>query len=377
MSRSLTTILATLWLLLLGLLSHGAFAAEVQFRSECHVDGGLVLLADVAEIFDANPEEVKRLSRIDLFPAPPMHEKRVVRVREIQDLLHLRGENSSLHHFSGASQVTVLGVAETTVRTAKTVSLEPIQQINSRVRTAIQEYLTQSTGEKKEWIVAFELTPEQAQSLAPAGLNLLVEGGQSPWTGLQALSISGRTQPGVTRVPLGVQVTLPPTVVVALQALPRGATIKASDLKLQVGKAGEGKVRIYTTIDEVVGKETTQNIVEGQILDDHVLRRPLLVQRTDLVTVYARTSGLRVRTTVRALEAGGEGDLVKVETLTDRKTYFARVCGPQELEVFAHAPTVAGEAPPERNHARVQPSSYVRRGPSPPLPAESTLHTTK
>jgi len=117
--------------------------------------------------------------------------------------------------------------------------------------------------------------------------------------------------------------------------------------------------------------------VEGQILDDHVLRRPLLVQRTDLVTVYARTSGLRVRTTVRALEAGGEGDLVKVETLTDRKTYFARVCGPQELEVFAHAPTVAGEAPPERNHARVQPSSYVRRGPSPPLPAESTLHTTK
>ena len=252
-----------------------------------------------------------------------------------------------------------------------------MQQITSRVHTAIQEYLAESTGSKTERTIKFDLTSEQAQALAAADAMLQIDGGESPWTGLQALTLSCRSRDGVTRIPLGVQVMQAPTVVVAIQGLPRGAILQASDVRLQVGQPAEGSVRVYRTLEEVVGKEATRALVEGQILDDQSIRRPILVQRSDMVTVYARTAGLRVRTTARALEAGGEGDLVRVETLADRKPYFARVSGPQEVEVYAHASATPSEPALSSSEARVQQSSYPQRKPPAPLPPESVPSTTK
>jgi flagella basal body P-ring formation protein FlgA len=55
------------------------------------------------------------------------------------------------------------------------------------------------------------------------------------------------------------------------------------------------------------------------------------------VTVYAKAAGIRIHTTARAKEEGAMGDLVAVESVADRKTFTARVCGPRETEVFAQA----------------------------------------
>jgi len=54
-----------------------------------------------------------------------------------------------------------------------------------------------------------------------------------------------------------------------------------------------------------------------------------------VVTVYAQSAGIRVRTTARARDDGGLGDLVTMETMQDRKPYQARVCGMRETEVLA------------------------------------------
>src|SRR6185295_13221205 len=129
---------------------------------------------------------------------------------------------------------------------------------------------------------------------------------------------------------------LPPNVVVTTQALARGAIIRRGDVQLQPGQPAEGSVRVYQSLEDVLGKETTQVITVGQILDDSLVQHPLLVRRGDIVTVYARSAGIQVRTTARAREEGAHGELVTVESLADRKTFFARVSGPQEVDVFAH-----------------------------------------
>ncbi len=67
------------------------------------------------------------------------------------------------------------------------------------------------------------------------------------------------------------------------------------------------------------------------------LRPPLWVHRGDVVTVYANTAGIRIRTTARARDDGSQGELVAVESLLDRSTYYARVSGIREVEVFARA----------------------------------------
>ena len=50
---------------------------------------------------------------------------------------------------------------------------------------------------------------------------------------------------------------------------------------------------------------------------------------------------MQVRTTARAREDGSQGDLITVESLTERKPFFARVCGPQEVEVLPDSVRVA------------------------------------
>ena len=56
------------------------------------------------------------------------------------------------------------------------------------------------------------------------------------------------------------------------------------------------------------------------------------------MTVYARSPGIRVRTVGRVRDNGSLGDLVAVESLLDRRTYFARVSNVREVEVYARAP---------------------------------------
>lgn len=96
----IAVLLGTLSLMHPALGNDTAAAAEIHLRGECRTDGVLVLLADVAEIYSTNPDEVKALGRIDLIPAPADGQKRYLRLREIEDLLVLRGLNMREHRFS-------------------------------------------------------------------------------------------------------------------------------------------------------------------------------------------------------------------------------------------------------------------------------------
>ena len=71
------------------------------------------------------------------------------------------------------------------------------------------------------------------------------------------------------------------------------------------------------------------------------MRQPLLVRKGEVVTVYVRASGVQVRTTARSRDNGSHGELINVESLENRKTYFARVTGIQEAEVYARGESAA------------------------------------
>ena len=84
-------------------------AAELQLLAQCQVHAGVVRLGDVAEIYGADPRQADALRAIELFPSPPPGRPRFLPVREVQDLLLLRGIILTEHHFSGSSQVTING----------------------------------------------------------------------------------------------------------------------------------------------------------------------------------------------------------------------------------------------------------------------------
>jgi flagella basal body P-ring formation protein FlgA len=205
------------------------------------------------------------------------------------------------------------------------------------VSEAVVHCLQQATASAEKWSVAIQLDDAQARLVTKALGDVSARGGAPPWAGRQVFEVTAGSGAKAQRFTVQASVTLPLSVVVTTHSLPRGAVIGPADVQMQPGPPGESGGDCFHAVEEVLGSETTQSIGEGEVLQKRVTRAPLLVHRGEVVTVYARTGGIFVRTTARVREDGSLGDLVSVESLADRKAFLARVCGIRELEVFARA----------------------------------------
>lgn len=330
-ARTLAGLLALLW-------ATTAQAAEIQLRPDCRARGPVVTLGDVAQVASADAQEAARLNAIELFPSPPSGRQRFVRVREIQDLLMVRGIGLSQHRFSGSSVVAIQAASEA-VRPTEQRSLSPtaVKSAERVASDAIVRYLREQEGKTETWIVETQLGSAAARAIGVGANRIFVRGGAAPWLGTQRFEITVETSDQPQSFLVEARVSKPAMVVVTARSVARGATLRPDDLALRHAATGEDAPNGFHAIGEVVGMETTRALGEGHMLDRETLRAPLAVRRGEMVTVYARSAGLRVRTTARTRDDGSIGDLVAVESLADRKTFTARVCGIQEVEVFARA----------------------------------------
>ena len=327
--------------LLLAFVAVGAartgLAAEFKLHDEARVTKGTVLFGDLADIYGAEPEEARKLAALELIPAPPPGYRTRLTLREVQDFLNLRGVNLSQHQFSGAGEVSIL-------RMPDAVQSKPLhhhagkaaaQQAQRFASEAIVRYLHAQVSDDP-WEVEVTLD-DDAIALVGGTAPAAVSGGESPWVGRQTFVLTVEGPNGPTRVQAVSQVTLPAAVVVAVHQVPRGSVVRACDVRLQHLDAGKVATAGFQTVDQVVGKEAQRNLTPGQTLDPASVRAPLLVHNGEVVTCYGRNAGIVVRLPARARENGGQGDLITVESLMDRRAILARVCGLQEVEVFGGA----------------------------------------
>ncbi len=130
--------------------------------------------------------------------------------------------------------------------------------------------------------------------------------------------------------------------VVAARPLARGDLVHQSDVKLASFPARSVRPDAAEALGEVIGRELTRPIASGQPLQRATLQSPRLVRRNEVVTLLVRAHGIQVRTSAKAQEDGGLDDLIRLESLLDRNTFFtARVTAYKEAEILAGAPRVA------------------------------------
>ena len=309
-------------------------AAELQLRSECRVRGAVVTLGDVAEIFTQDAAERARLAAIELFPAPAGGQ-RFLRLREIQDLLLMRGVNLAEQRFSGAAQTAVLSGGPAATADARPLPAAAVKTAERQAADAIAGYLRQQVSGSESWHTEVTLDPRQARLVASAGGAINVRGGAAPWTGAQHFQLAVTTADGTVEIAVDARVAMPRAVVVATRAIARGTAIGPTDVELQQAEPGQAPDNAIHSLEELAGKEASQTIAAGKVLERGMVHAPLAVRRGEIVTVYARASGIRVKTIARARDEGSVGDLIAVESLQDRKPYYARVCDVQEVEVYA------------------------------------------
>ena len=323
-----------LMMIVLALASAESGAAELRLRQQCTAHGSVVTLGDIAEIYSADADQAGKLAALELFPAPPASQQRVLGVREVQDLLALHGISLADHRFSGSSQI-VLTAASEPAHVDQPLTVSASKRAHRRVQEAILQYLQTKTASAEPRYLQFDVPAALARAAANPVQPISVSGGIAPWTGSQRFEIKVDTSEGSGPFTLDVQVAVPSAVVAAVHSLSRGAVIRESDLALVRDAPRDDESGVFHSIEEVAGKQTTRGVPDGKIIAADDLQAPLLIHKGDVVTVYARSAGIRVRTTARARDDGGLGDLVTMETMQDRKPYQARVCGMREAEVLA------------------------------------------
>jgi len=318
-----------------------AEATELHLKRQANPQTSLVVLGDLTEIYDTDPQVSARLAKVELFPAPV--QMRSLRIRELQDLLVLRGIDLRQCRFGGASVVSihpvpaksplVQQVGFTTETSAG--KRPPIENVHERVAKSIVKYLNVGV-EKAAWNAVVDLTPAQIAVLSDPDATITAGGGQGPFTGSQQFSIHVRKRQSAERVLVNTHVTRPATMAVAfVRPVARDEIIRADHLTLDVWKSTGPSSEPILDMEEVIGKQATRPLAPGSFVERRSIRPPVLVERNTTVLVTVFTAGVRVRTYAKACEQGALGDLILVKTTDGKQAYTARVSGPREVEVFA------------------------------------------
>jgi flagella basal body P-ring formation protein FlgA len=116
--------------------------------------------------------------------------------------------------------------------------------------------------------------------------------------------------------------------VIAARTLRAGTVVAAGDLRARTPGADAAE-----RIAALLGLETRRAIYAGRPITVGDLGPPTLVRRNALVVMTYTAGALGIRTEGRALEAGGEGEVIRVINLGSRQAVRAVVTGTNRVEV--------------------------------------------
>lgn len=317
-------------------------AAEMKVRAECCPEGTIVTLGDLVDLRCDSTSEAERLAQITLFPTPAPGLRRFISAREIKDMLLIRGIDLIDHQFLGARTVLVVG-SEPKRNPSNAVRLASASPrlAEKRLREALDDHLNR-TG-VQPWQIEFDLDQDTARWIS-AAQSLNVQGDREPSTGRQCFEISMQVGNEAKTVDVIAEISLPPLVVVPVRSIPRATRISRADLELRHVDSHVLTAGSVQRMEDIVGKEATRALAAGKPVAQSYVCEPILVRRGDVVTVIVRAAGIRVRTQARARDDGAQGELVAVESMENRQTYFAQVSGVREVEILAATVSADGSS---------------------------------
>lgn len=124
---------------------------------------------------------------------------------------------------------------------------------------------------------------------------------------------------------------------VALTRLLPETVLRAEDVRIARVRTALLRNDVARSLDQVIGMQLRRPVAAGQPLSLTDLVRPPLVQRGATVRIQLSVGGLSVTGQAVALDAGAEGEKVRVQNLTSKAFLFAEVTGPGQVRVTPDA----------------------------------------
>jgi flagellar basal body P-ring formation protein FlgA len=138
---------------------------------------------------------------------------------------------------------------------------------------------------------------------------------------------------------------------VALTRLLPETVLRPDDVRIARVRTSVLQNDVARSIDQIVGMQLRRAVLAGQPLRLADLTRPQLVQRGSTVQIELSSTGLSVTGQAIALDAGADGEKIRVQNTTSHAFLFARVTGPGQVRVTPDAPAALP----------TQPARYDRR----------------
>ncbi len=399
MTKTLFIQTTTLACFVLITLVTGIDAAEVVLKKQVQVTGGMVRLADVADIKGDTSEHLLKLQAFVLFPAPPAGRPLKVSRQQVHDLLlnfgllrigHDRviGDSMSVetviqqppqvlpsnrevssplqtdrHAFSTPQGKTadrvqnreasfsVSRVPSAVKRQSRSEVLSPTD-VQKFVEIAIVNHLKTVGSATTDWqatagVLSEHLTQFQGTT------QLFAEGGKAPWTGRQRFWVSA---PNGRPVAILADVAIVYDVIVPKVWLKKGTILRAEDLQVK-SLPLKGSTREWAILpSDLIGKETSRELPAGEPVSQKLVRDRVLIRRNESVDVRSRSGGIIITAKAKAMEDGVLNQAIVLQTLNfsdqrNRKPqqYQARVTGPGTAEVSAEPIRVVGNTRASQN----------------------------
>jgi len=122
-------------------------------------------------------------------------------------------------------------------------------------------------------------------------------------------------------------------VVCTCRHLKKGEILKEDDVYLARKNISHLPSNILTDMRKVIGLMAKHHLKADTCLKKWMLERPPIVNKGDIVTILAESSGLKVTVPGRVLEKGYPGEFIKVQNAMSQRAIFARVVSSQTVTV--------------------------------------------
>lgn len=124
-------------------------------------------------------------------------------------------------------------------------------------------------------------------------------------------------------------------IAVPIGDLDRGEAIQAKDLVLIKRPAAQVGADIVRPIGDLVGMVPRRALKAGEPIRSGDLAKPILVEKSALVTVTYSSRGLTLAMRGRAIGSGSMGDVIKVQNMQSKKVIEGIVSGQAQVNIAA------------------------------------------
>ncbi|WP_428486613.1 flagellar basal body P-ring formation chaperone FlgA [Rhodopila sp.] len=146
------------------------------------------------------------------------------------------------------------------------------------------------------------------------------------------LSITGEAMNPIN-VRIGGRVEAMAEAPVASTRLLPETVLRADDVHTARVRISQIRTQVATSVDQIIGMELKRPVPAGQPLRLADLTKPPLVQRGATVQVQLEVAGLSVNGQAVAMDAGAEGERIRVQNRNSRALLTAQVIGPGLVRV--------------------------------------------